>query len=74
MQLASKSLGRIIPAMLLGIAALTFSASARGAAPDRHVVVICVDGLAAYLDRTSPLPAATELRPEHPQVPVTPKS
>ena len=66
MQLASKSLGRIIPAILLGIAALTFSATARGAAPDRHVVVICVDGLAAYLidDPKAPLPTIRRLARE----------
>ena len=66
MQLAGKSLGRPILAILLGIAALSFSATVRGAAPDRHVVVICIDGLAAYLidDPKAPLPTIRRLARE----------
>src|SRR6187399_54372 len=66
MPFASNSLGRTILAILLGIAAPSFSATVRGAAPDRHVVVICVDGLAAYLidDPKAPLPTIRRLARE----------
>src|SRR6188768_759330 len=65
MQLASKSLGHTILAILLSIAALSFSATVRGA-PDRYVVVICVDGLAASLidDPKAPLPTIRRLARE----------
>ena len=63
MQFAGKALGNTVLAILLGAAALAFSATCKGAAPDRHVVVICVDGLAAYLvtDPKAPLPTIRRL-------------
>lgn len=48
---------------VLTLAFLSFSSSVKGAGQDEHVVVVCIDGLAAYLvdDAKVPLPTIRQL-------------
>lgn len=57
---------RLFPAILVLIASLVFATKLPAAASDRHVIVVCIDGLAAYLldDPKAPLPTIRRLAHE----------